>query len=83
MSQGKTKKSSNSGSQHSYHKLKKQIRHGQIKCPSHHLSKAKPENVPSKNKDSTNDPGLLSKIYNHQINQDITKKIKTHQKKIY
>ena len=83
MSQGKSK-SSKTGSQHSYHKLKKDARHDKIdKSSSHHFSQPKPQNIPSKNKDSTNDPAILSKIYNNQIHQKITKKIKTHQKKIY
>ena len=83
MSQGKSK-SSKTGSQHSYHKLKKDARRGKInKSSTHHFSQPKPQNIPSKNKDSTNDPAILSKIYNNQIHQKITKKIKTHQKKIY
>jgi hypothetical protein len=85
MAQGKSK-SSKTGSQHSYHKLKKAARHGKLKSSSsagHHYSQPKPENMPSKNKDSTNDPAILSRIYNNQINQKINKKIKTHQKKIY
>jgi len=84
MAQGKSK-SSKSGSQHTYHKLKKAARHGKLKNSSsgHHYSQPKPENMPSKNKDSTNDPAILSRIYNNQINQKINKKIKTHQKKIY
>ena len=83
MSQGKSK-SFKTGSQHSYHKLKKDARHGKInKSSAHHFSQPKPQNIPSKNKDSTNDPAILSKIYNNQIHQKITKKIKTHQKKIY
>ena len=85
MSQGKSK-SSKTSSQHSYNKLKKDARHGKIQkaqSTSHHFSKAKPENIPSKNKDSTNDPNLLSKIYNNTINQKVSKQIKAHQKKIY
>jgi hypothetical protein len=85
MAQGKSK-SSKASSQHSYHKIKKDARHGKIKkalTTEHHFSQPKPENIPKKNKDSTNDPAILSKIYNKQINQKITKKIKTHQKKIY
>ena len=85
MAQGKSKTSKTS-SQHSYHKLKKDARHGKIKKSSggeHHLSQPKPENIPKKNKDSTNDPAILSKIYNNQIHQKISKKIKSHQKKIY
>ena len=85
MAQGKSK-SSKTGSQYSYNKHKKDVRHGKIKkssAPNHHLSKPKPENIPSKNKNSTNDPAILSKIYNNQIHQKISKKIKTHQKKIY
>ena len=84
MAQGKSK-SSKASSQHSYHKLKKAARHGKLKQSStgHHFSQPKPENIPTKNKDSTNDPAILSKIYNNQIQQKITKKIKTHQKKIY
>ena len=85
MAQGKSK-SSKTGSQHSYHKLKKDARHGKIKksmATEHHFSQAKPQNIPKKNKDSTNDPGILSKIYNNQINQKINKQIKSHQKKIY
>ena len=30
-----------------------------------------------------NDPAILSKIYDNQINSKIAKKIKNHQKKIY
>ena len=83
MAQGKSK-ASKTGSQHSYNKLKKDARHGKLKKSyGHHFSKPKPENIPTKNKDSANDPGILSKIYNTQIHQDITRKIKTHQKKIY
>ena len=85
MSQGKSK-SSKTGSQHSYHKLKKDARHGKIKkslAKEHHFSQAKPQNIPMKNKDSTNDPGILSKIYNNNINQKINKQIKSHQKRIY
>lgn len=85
MAQGKSK-SSKASSQHSYHKLKKDARHGKLKKSSatgHHLSQPKPESIPTKNKDSTNDPAILSRIYNNQIHQKITKKIKTHQKKIY
>ena len=62
------------------------LRHGKIKkslAKEHHFSQAKPQNIPMKNKDSTNDPGILSKIYNNQINQKINKQIKSHQKKIY
>ena len=82
MSQGKSKSSKN-GSQHSYHKLKKAARHGKIKNIGHHYSQPKPENIPNKNKESNNDPALLSRIYNNQIHQKISKKIKSHQKKIY
>ena len=83
MSQGKSK-AKKTGSQHSYHKLKKDARHGKLtKSVGHHFSQPKPENIPTKNKDNTNDPAILSKIYNNQIQQKITKKIKTHQKKIY
>ncbi len=85
MAQGKSK-SSKTGSQHSYHKLKKDARHGKIKksmATEHHFSQAKPQNIPKKNKDSTNDPGILSKIYNNNINQKINKQIKSHQKRIY
>ena len=85
MAQGKSK-SSKTSSQYSYHKRKKDARHGKINKSSaatHHLSQPKPENIPSKKKDSTNDPAILSKIYNNEIHQKITKKIKTHQKKIY
>jgi hypothetical protein len=82
MSQGKNKASKGT-SQHSSHKLKKLARHGQLNKQAHHLSKPKPENIPKKNKESTNDPAILSKIYNNQINQKINKGIKNHQKKIY
>ena len=80
MSQGKSK-NSKASSQYASHKLKKQIRHGKIN--QHHLSQSKPEKIPNKNKESTNDPAILSKIYDNQINQKINKKIKNHQKKIY
>ena len=83
MSQGKNKKSKTTSSQHSSHKLKKLARHGNFNKQMHHLSKPKPENIPNIKKESTNDPYLLSKIYNNQINQKINKSIKKHQKKIY
>ena len=83
MSQGKSKSSKGSSSQHSFHKLKKLARHGKLAQPKHHLSQSKPEKMPNKNKESTNDPAILSKIYDNQINSKIAKKIKNHQKKIY
>jgi len=83
MSQGKSKVSKTTKSQHISHKLKKLSRHGKIEKLNHHLSQNKPEKIPNKNKESTNDPALLSKIYDNQINQKIAKKIKSHQKKIY
>lgn len=83
MSQGKSKVSKQTSSQHTSHKLKKMARHGKIGKQVHHLSKPKPEKIPEKNKDTTNDPALLSKIYDNNINQKIAKQIKTHQKRIY
>ena len=83
MSQGKSKTSKISKSQHISHKLKKMKRHGNIDKKNHHLSQIKPEKIPNKNKESTNDPALLSKIYDNQINQKIAKKIKGQQKRIY
>ena len=83
MSQGKSKNSKMSKSQHISHKLKKMERHGNVAKKGHHLSQNKPEKIPNKNKETTNDPALLSKIYDNQINQKIAKKIKGHQKKIY
>ena len=83
MSQGKAKSSKGSKSQHVSHKLKKLARHGKLEKQNHHLSQNKPEKIPNKNKESTNDPAILSKIYDNQINQKISKKIKTNQKKIY
>ena len=52
MAQGKSK-SSKTSSQYSYHKRKKDARHGKINKSSaatHHLSQPKPENIPSKKK---------------------------------
>jgi len=83
MSQGKSKASKGTTSQHSYHKKKKLARHGKLGQPKHHLSQAKPEKIPTKNKESTNDPAILSKIYDNQINSKISKQIKNHQKRIY
>lgn len=83
MSQGKAKSSKMSSSQHTSHKLKKMARHGKLIKQNHHFSQVKPEKIPIKNKESTNDPSVLSKIYDNQINQKINKKIKCHQKKIY
>ena len=84
MSQGKSKVSKTTKSQHTSHKLKKLSRHGKLdKQTHHHLSQKKPEKIPNKNKESTNDPAILSKIYDNQINQKIAKKIKGHQKRIY
>lgn len=83
MSQGKSKSSKILSSQHTSHKLKKMERHRKLMKQNHHFSQVKPEKIPMKNKESTNDPTILSKIYDNQINQKINKKIKSHQKKIY
>lgn len=83
MSQGKSKVSKQTKSHHTAHKLKKIERRGKLPKQGHHLTQLKPEKMPSKNKESTNDPAILSKIYDNQINQKMMKKIKTHQKRIY